>query len=190
MKVVLKRVRLAFPDLFTAVKIGDDPNATPRYTAIAIIEPTGANAQALRAAVSQVGAEKWKTKWPQVHDVLKQKDRICYREGPKANKTGDIYDGFAGMHHVNASNEMKPLVMDRNKGAVAAGDGKVYAGCYVNMSIDLWAQDNKWGQRINATLLGVQFVEDGDAFTAGARPDPEDFDDLGDQGEPVGEDLA
>jgi hypothetical protein len=179
MKVVLKNVRLAFPDLFVAVKIGDDPTSSPRYTAIAIVEPAGENAKALLAAVSQVGAEKWKTKWPAVHEVLKSKDRICYRQGPKANKTGDVYDGFEGMHHVNASNEVKPLVLDRNKSPVSASDGKVYAGCYVNMSVDLWAQDNKWGQRINATLLGVQFVKDGDAFAAGARADPEDFDDLG-----------
>ena len=189
MKVVLKVARLAFPDLFTAVKIGDDPTSTPRFTSIFIVEPGGANAKALLAAVSQVGAEKWKTKWPQVCEVLKAKDRICYREGPKKNKTGDVYDGFEGMFHVNASTEIKPLVLDRNKSPVSASDGKVYAGCYVNASIDLWAQDNKWGQRINATLLGVQFEKDGDAFSAGAPPDPEDFDDLGD-GAKADEELA
>ena len=31
-------------------------------------------------------------------------------------------------------------------------------------SIDLWAQDNKYGKRINASLTHVQFVKDGDQF--------------------------
>ncbi len=79
MKVVLKVARLAFPDLFVAVKIDDDPTSTPRFTSIFIVEPGGANAKALLAAVSQVGAEKWKTKWPAVCEVLKAKDRICFR---------------------------------------------------------------------------------------------------------------
>jgi hypothetical protein len=49
--------------------------------------------------------------------------------------------------------------------------------------ISLWAQDNSWGKRINATLLGAQFHSDGEAFgdagiDAGAFdafPDAEEF---------------
>jgi len=51
MKVTLKNARLAFPDLFKAVKIGDDPDSTPRFTSIFIVEPAGENAKALLAAV-------------------------------------------------------------------------------------------------------------------------------------------
>lgn len=54
--------------------------------------------------------------------------------------------------------------------------------------VEFWAQDNNYGKRVNATLLGVQFVRDGAAFaggTTGAAPtnasgtlpldDPNDF---------------
>jgi len=51
-------------------------------------------------------------------------------------------------------------------------NGKPYAGCYVNMSIRLWAQDNQFGKRVNAQLRAVQFVKDGEAF--GDKPvDPQ-----------------
>jgi len=63
-------------------------------------------------------------------------------------------------------------------------DGRPYGGCYVNVSLDIWVQDPKGekaknGKRINATLRGIQFMADGDAFAGGAPADPEEFDDLG-----------
>jgi hypothetical protein len=43
----------------------------------------------------------------------------------------------------------------------------------------VWAQDNKYGKRINASLEAIQFVRHGEAF--GAKPviAEEVFDDLG-----------
>lgn len=44
--------------------------------------------------------------------------------------------------------------------------------------IDVWAQDNNFGKRINASLGGVQFLRDGDAFAGGGVASEEDFDDI------------
>ncbi|MWN55950.1 ssDNA-binding protein, partial [Escherichia coli] len=52
------------------------------------------------------------------------------------------------------------------------------AGCYVNAVIDIWAQDNNFGKRINASLGGVQFLRDGDAFAGGGVASADDFDDI------------
>ncbi len=60
-----------------------------------------------------------------------------------------------------------------------AADGKPYSGCYVNGIVDIWAQDNGFGRRLNATLKGVQFVKDGDAFSGGTAVSADAFDDLG-----------
>ena len=54
-------------------------------------------------------------------------------------------------------------------------DGRPYSGCQVNFIIDVWAQANKWGNRINATLLGVQFVGDGPRLAGGSVATAEDF---------------
>ncbi|WP_244126983.1 ssDNA-binding protein, partial [Xylella fastidiosa] len=61
---------------------------------------------------------------------------------------------------------------------LAAQDGRPYAGCYVNANIELWAQDNNYGKRINASLGGVQFLRDGEAFAGGGVASVEDFEDL------------
>ena len=50
---------------------------------------------------------------------------------------------------------------------------------YVNGSIELWCQDNAYGKRINATLRGVQFLKDGEAFAGGGSASADEFDDLG-----------
>jgi hypothetical protein len=33
-----------------------------------------------------------------------------------------------------------------------------YSGCHANAIINIWAQNNKWGKRVNAGLTGVQFL--------------------------------
>jgi hypothetical protein len=70
------------------------------------------------------------------------------------------------------------LVIDVNKSPLTEEDGKPYAGCFVNASIELWVQDNNYGKRINATLAGVQFYRDGEHFGGGSIADTDDFEDM------------
>lgn len=201
--------RLAFPDLFTAVKIGDDPTSEPKFSAIFILDKAGKcviltdkldnegkvvekirTPSTISEVIQQVAKEKWKDKAAGTLATVAEKDRICYRKSPKRNKSGDVYDGFEGHHWIQSSNGVKPLVLDRNKTPLTAQDGRPYAGCYVFATVDVWAQDNKFGQRINATLLGVQFDRDGDAFSGGAPADESDFDDLGAGADASDDDIA
>lgn len=51
-------------------------------------------------------------------------------------------------------------------------DGAPYSGCYVNVKVEFWGQDadseRSIPNRINATILAVQFARDGEAFGGGA----------------------
>lgn len=176
MKVSIKNVRAAFLNAFEPKTVGGE--GEPRYSGAFPIEPGSENAKALQAAMNAVAKEKWKDKAPAILKELKGKGRVCYREEP-LSKDGEVYDGFEGMHSLNASNKARPLVIDRDKTPLTAADGKPYSGCYVNVSVELWAQDNQYGKRINATLKGIQFYKDGDAFGGGAPASPDEFDDLG-----------
>lgn len=175
MKVKLNSVRLAFPNLWEAKTVGGE--GEPRFSAALVIEPGSENAKALSAAVLAVAKEKWKDKAAGILKELKSKGRIAYREEP-LSKDGEVYDGFEGMYSINASNKARPLVIDRDKSPLTAQDGKPYAGCYVNVSLDVWAMDNSFGKRVNATLAGVQFVRDGDAFGGGRPASPDEFDEV------------
>jgi hypothetical protein len=122
-----------------------------------------------------VAEEQWGQKAKAILAQLRGQDKTCLHNGDLKAQ----YDGYAGMWYVSARSASKPLVIDRDKKILEEKDGRPYGGCYVNMSIDIWAQDNQYGKRINATLRGVQFVQDGDAFSGGPPATPEEFEDLG-----------
>ena len=90
-------------------------------------------------------------------------DRYCLRDGKQL--TEDMHKFFV----LSASEEVKPTVVDRRRNPVTAEDDLFYPGCKVNATINLWAQNHpEHGKRINANLIGVQFMEHGERW--GGRP--------------------
>jgi hypothetical protein len=178
--VKLMNVRLSFPKLFKAEVIGKD--ADKRYYSCACpIVPGSENHKALDAAILEAAKTKWPDKWVAILKVIRSKDDISFHEKELVNSEGEVYDGFQSMHNLNASrNEEKgpPMVVDRGNRLLSATSGKPYAGCWVNLSVEIWAQDNANGKRINATLRTVQFVRDGDSFGGGAPLSGDEFDAL------------
>jgi hypothetical protein len=71
---------------------------------------------------------------------------------------------------------MRPLAINADKSVLTEADGVIYSGCYVNMQIALWAQQNNFGKRVNAQLRGIQFLRDGEAFSGGGVANPDEFD--------------
>lgn len=187
MEVKLKEVRLAFPKLFEAKAVG---SGDKKYYSIACpIDPQSENHKALQAAIEAVAKEKWGEKSKGILETIREKGDIGYQLKPLKNGEGQVYDGFEGMHSLNASRreDRGPvLVVDRvpknpdgSTNKLTAASGRPYAGCYVNALVDVWAQDNSNGKRINVELKGVQFVKDGDAFGGGGVASADQFDDLG-----------
>jgi hypothetical protein len=174
MKVSLSNARLSFPHLFTP-QAGTD-GGEPKYSATFILEPGSAGAKALAAAIEQVAKDKWADKAPGVLAQLRKADKVCYREEEKCNQSGDVYAGFEGMHYVTSNDKTRPTVIDRDKTPLTSADGRPYGGCFVNAILDVWAQENQYGKRINASLKGVQFVKHGEAFSGGSPASADDFD--------------
>lgn len=178
MKVALSNVRLAFADsLFVAKKVNNE--GEPRHSAVFIIDPKSPIVKTLDDAITAVANEKWGKQAAPTLAKLRSEGRICFAKLPKTNGAGVVYEGFEDMFSITASNKARPLVIARDKTPLTQADGKPYSGCYVNASLELWAQDNNFGRRINASLKGVQFVKDGDAFGGGTPASPDEFADLG-----------
>lgn len=205
MKVKLNNVRIAFCESIFEAKAfaGSDDK---RYGAKFPIDPKSEHHKTLEAALNAVASEEWgATKGPQILAQLRKDGKVCYVLEPYTNKDGDVYAGFDGMYTLGAGqaeDKGRPLIVGPagvsseaqkeanrsytapNKNGVmfpilTARDGKPYSGCYVNATLEIWPQDNKFGRRINCNLKGLQFVKDGDAFGGGAPASPDDFDDLG-----------
>ncbi len=178
MIVKLTNVRISFPNLFEAKAVNGE--GEPRFSAVFVIAPGSATAKTLAAALDQVAKEKWGAKAGTTLTDLKSKGRTCYQERPKTNASGEVYDGFEGMYHVSAGNTARVPVIDRDTTPLTPQDGRPYGGCYVDCSIDVWAQDNSWGKRINGKLRRVQFRADGDAFSGGAPVSQDEFESIAD----------
>jgi len=187
--IVLKNVRLSFPDLF---KVGTPPagsTSEPKFGG-QFIFPKDSEAYArAQAEVIKVATEKWgKNAVPIISEL--PKDKLCLRKGNgNLDKTGEVRNGYADMSYVVARNKVRPIVVDRDKSPLIEADGKPYGGCYVNVSVDIYAMDKAgMGKSVNATLLAVQFVGDGESF-GGAKGTADVFDSI-DDGEGAAPDVS
>ena len=170
-RIMLKNVRLAFPNLFepTTVSGADEP----RYSAMLILPPDHPQMAEIKSKMLAVAKDKWKDKAPVIYASLEKTDKLALHDGD----TKAQYDGCAGNFFISAAAKQnaRPTVINSDRTPLTERDGKVYAGCYVNVSLDFWPQDNSYGKRVNAQLRGVQFFRDGDSFSAGRPADSDEF---------------
>lgn len=172
-RIMLRDVRLAFPDLFEAKA---DDSGVLKFGAAFLLPQDHPQIAEIHKAMDAAGQAKWGDKWPAQKKLLEKQDRMALHDGDLKAK----YDGYEGNLYINASarENTPPTVVDANRAPLTAKSGKPYAGCFVNASLEFWAQKDhpKGGSRINASLRGVQFVRDGDAFSAGRPADADEFD--------------
>jgi hypothetical protein len=163
-KMMIKNVRLSFPSIFQrAVFDGQEG----KYEATVLIDKNDTKTKKiLDKAIAEAIAEA---------NIKVASDKRCLKDGDESD-----YDGYEGNWSLKAANSKRPTVLNRDKTPLTEDDEVLYAGCYVNVVIDLWVQNNKFGKRVNANLYGVQFVKDGEPFGMGPIDVTDDFDDLED----------
>ena len=172
-RLLIKNVRLAFPAIFQPQAFGE---GEPAYSAKLIIDPKSSAVAQVRDAVTAAASEKWGEKAAAVLKGLKEDKKVCFVEGPYRNKNGDTYDGFEGKYYLSARNsDLKPTAFRAYGQEITESDGTIYAGCYVDASVEIYAQDNKWGRRVNCSMRGVRFSSHGDSFGGGTVATAEEF---------------
>lgn len=160
---MIKNARLSFPSLFTKASFN---GVEGKYEATLLIPKSDKKTyEAIMAAI-----EECKT------DNKIKTDKLFIVDGDSKE-----YDGYSDCWAVKAGNNVRPTIINRDRSPLTADDEVLYAGCYVNASIEPWGQNNQFGKRINANLLGVQFVKDGEPFADGGKvASSDDFDDIED----------
>ncbi len=155
--IKLKNVRISHAHIFKAKDYEGDGNF--KYSANALLDPSipahAATIKKLKKLMYGLAKQEWKGK------VKLKPEKYFMRDG---NEEETIRPEHEDMWVVVASNSKRPVVVDRDRTPLAAGDGKPESGDYVNMNISVWVQSNSWGKRINANLIGVQFAKEGEKF--------------------------
>lgn len=176
--ILIEDARLSFDDLWTPTA-SVEGGTKLKYRANILIDPktdTGKrNIKKIENLIRQVELAKF-NKSPATY---KSADRQCFLDGgeftyKEGKKEGQMYDGYEGMMVLKATNDKRPSVVDRDRTQLQEDDNKVYAGCYCNFFVRIYAVsgNDKGGNGIFSSLECVQFVKDGDAF-GGAPVDPE-----------------
>lgn len=167
-------VRLAFAQhLFEAGTVGGE--GKPAHSVTAILPVDHPVLEELAAAEEAVAKAKWEGKAPAILKAIRAAGKGVVKDGDLKSQ----YAGFEGNMYVSTRSEKRPNVYNRDGSQLTEADGVVYSGCYAHVMIEVWAQDNQYGKRINAQLTGVMFSRDGDSFGGGATPaTADDFADL------------
>jgi hypothetical protein len=182
--VQLKNVRIAFiDDLFEPAQY--EGQGDFRHTAAFIVEPGSANDAAIQDAIQKEAVALWGKKADAfLEDMRGNKNKFSYMKNKK-DKTGEVYEGFENRYALSAVRKQKdgaPIFLHKFKDPetgkaqkLTGKEGVIYAGCYVNAKVEMWAQSGTYsGMRCG--LLGVQFRDHGDSFGGASRATDDGFD--------------
>lgn len=102
------------------------------------------------------------------------KDKLFIKNGDDSDK-----EECEGMWTISARETKRPKVRDGNGDLLEVDEiaDTIYPGCYVDIIIRPWFQDNSFGKRVNANLLSVKFRDDGEQFGEGRVDDDDLWDD-------------
>lgn len=171
-RIMLKGIPMAFPALAEPQAFGE---GEPAYGAKFPVTINGEHQKLIDEAMKAEAKELWKDKGDSVLSMLVEDGKTAFvKKIYRSKKTGEPYQGFEGMHYLSARNaKTQPTVFNQyGEELTSKGDieRQAFSGARVNASVEIWAQDNKWGRRINCSLRGIMLTGEGENFGGGSAP--------------------
>ena len=175
--ITLKNVRGSYLHLFKpwSKNEGETKKYSGRF--IAPNDTHEAAIKALRAYLKDLQKEWFK-------GAIKP-GNLCFRDGDQEGKE-EYADAWVLAANENA--DAPPAIVGPDRRKLTESDGVPQSGDYVSVMFKVWKQDNKYGQRINANLLAVQFIKEGERFGGSKGASSADLDEGFDELEVAEED--
>ncbi len=185
LKIRLDNLRCSFLKVFEAdaMDSGDKPAFSGHFLFDPGDEENMAELKKLRQAMLKVAIGKWgREAGKRTLIALMKKNLTCLHNGnDKTDADEKVMEGYENKKFLSARSYVRPTVIGRGREPLSEEDGLLFSGCWVTVYVNLWAQTGKWGKRINAQLMGIQFVKTGDSFGGGQAADPGVFESLADE---------
>lgn len=174
-KVIIGGARLSFPAIF-------EPKAfegqEPKYSASLIISKDDEHTvKIIEQAIENAKKLGLETKW---NNKLPKGYKNPLRDGDEDRPDDEAY---ANSYFINASSKDAPQVVSKERDratnkAIPLGSDEVYAGCYVNVSVNFYPYDNI-SKGVAAGLNNIQKHADGEPLSGKSRAEEDfDFDDV------------
>lgn len=146
--IIIKEARCSFPHLYGA-EVRDGETFSP---GIALILEKEKHAEILATIKAEMVAAI--NNEPKLKDNKPTGEKLCLRKPDRDElkyKEGNLV--------IKANNPRSPIVLNADgRTIMTEATDKIYSGCYVNAKVEIWGQANKWGRRVNAKLIAVQYV--------------------------------
>ncbi len=177
-RVTLRNVRASYPNYFEPRAFGKG-QGKPAYSGSFIIDLSTKAGQALEErimdAIEDTKFEVFKKK-----DVKIKRDNLPFFYGSDEDTDLEKHPEYENALVVRARNYKRPKTYDQDGNEVDESDGLFYGGCFVTVIVTFWAQDYEGTKRVNCSLEGVKFYDDGESFGAPGVTEA-DFDDEDDR---------
>lgn len=184
--VKLNRVRLTFPKLFPGQEEVYKGKGDPYWGASFLLDADHPDLPKLREAIKAAAMLKWPQKFDAELKAAQAKDKLPVHDGDlKADKPYGA--SYKGKLYVSARNNAKlgpaPAVFDKvidpatgmAREIKSQSDPRApYSGCYVNVILNLFGYQNE-GSGVAASIMGVQFEDDGERLAGGVQAKANDF---------------
>lgn len=187
-KVILKNVRLAFVDsektsIFEP-RLND--KGQKQWGCAAILPPDHEGIKAIQEAEKAACKEVFGDKASATYSSIKAANKLALKDG---NAKTDIA-GYEGNFFINMNSKVAPKLKagDRVTDVTKEMD-LLYSGVYANVILEIWAQNNAFGKRVNAQLKGIMFAAHGERLGGGgSAAKDEEFNEFDAVETPEGED--
>ena len=172
--ILVKNVRLSYPHVLLAKENkNDDGTVTKGFSCTGLLPKTTHDEAKKLIAKAIARMLKESNKGEKI-----PANKKFLRDGDPKDEDDVGKPEEAGMWVLSARESKRPRVLS-NKRDPATGKArrlspdvqadldKIYGGCWGNMLIRPWFQNNKYGKRVNAGLSVVQFKKDDEPFGSG-----------------------
>ncbi len=181
-KLHIKGARLSFANgLFVASSL--EENQTKKFSIDLICLPTTkihrdtseGKLVTMDQIFLEVANDTWKGKGATMLAAL-EPSKKAWRDGnTKLDKGGTLRDGYEDNWYLTAKNATRPGVFAKDGSPVTQEDGIMYSGCYVYGIVEIYGNAAAGKKGVFASLLGVRFEGDGDAFGGGRAAGADEF---------------
>ena len=174
--IFASNVRPSFPHLVEPHK-GKmaAPTAVAKYSSDFLLPPDHPALKQFMQRYLELAQQKWGENANTVMQMIQSDRKLrCFGPGTEKvdKKTFKPYNGYEGNYFIAASRENAPQMIRADGSAVEASNTmeyqqlarKIYGGCYVNVALRPWIQENAFGRGIRCDLVAIQFAKDGEAF--------------------------
>lgn len=181
--IILENVRLSFFYGFRPFRSKDDSGKeTVNYCVHALMDPTHPGVAKYKQAQRELAELAWPGQGVTTLTNLAARDRLALHDG-SVTKPGN--EEYAGKVYVSANSKVRPGIYVTQGGANVpildeSHPQAPYSGSWGNVMVAIYAQGSqkkpsKFGQRINAQFMGVQFLRHDTRFGGGRVAKADEF---------------